>query len=109
MPQSFANVLIHFIFSTKNREGLLSGKELRDRTHAYLAEVLKDLKTPALVHQVCSLYSSGVAKFGRMRDARRANTRCGLQPTSNKASGQKSHSPSGWGGAGVLPRCWLVK
>ena len=44
-----ANVLIHFIFSTKNREGLFLGVELRDRTHAYLAEVLKDLKTPALI------------------------------------------------------------
>jgi hypothetical protein len=27
VPQSLANVLIHFIFSTKNREGFLSGKE----------------------------------------------------------------------------------
>jgi hypothetical protein len=40
------------------------------------------------VHQVCDWYGSAVAKFGWMRDARRANTRCGLQPTSNKASGQ---------------------
>jgi phospholipid transport system substrate-binding protein len=31
-----------------------------------------------LVHQVCSSYSSVVANFGRMRDARRTNTRCGL-------------------------------
>jgi hypothetical protein len=44
------------------------------------------------VHQVCDWYGSAVAKFGWMRDARRANTRCGLQPTSNKAPGQNPHT-----------------
>ena len=49
MPQSLANILIHSIFSTKNREPLLCEKELRQRTHAYLAEVLKSLQCPALI------------------------------------------------------------
>ena|ERR1700747_587792 len=34
MPQSLANLLTHLIFSTKNREPLLIGKELRQQTHA---------------------------------------------------------------------------
>ena len=49
MPQSLAKILIHSIFSTKNREPLLCEKELRQRTHAYLAEVLKSLQCPALI------------------------------------------------------------
>jgi putative transposase len=49
VPQSLANILVHSIFSTKNREPLLCEKELRQRTHAYLAEVLKSLQCPALI------------------------------------------------------------
>ena len=48
-PQSLTNILIHSIFSTKNREPLLCEKELRQRTHAYLAEVLQSLQCPALI------------------------------------------------------------
>ena len=63
MPQSLANILTHLIFSTKNREPLLSDKDLRRRAHAYLAAVLKDLRCPALivggvanhVHILCQL------------------------------------------------------
>jgi putative transposase len=49
VPQSLANLLTHLIFSTKNRDPLLVGKDLRQRTHAYLAAVLKDMQCPALV------------------------------------------------------------
>ena len=49
MPQSLANLLTHLIFSTKNREPLLIGKELRHQTHAYLATVLNDLKCPSVI------------------------------------------------------------
>ena len=63
MPQSLANLLTHLIFSTKNREALLVGKNLQQRTHAYLAAVLKDMHSPALivggvadhVHILCQL------------------------------------------------------
>ena len=63
MPQSLANILTHLIFSTKNREPLLSDKDLRRRAHDYLAAVLKDLRCPALivggvadhVHILCQL------------------------------------------------------
>ena len=49
MPQSLANLLTHLIFSTKNREPLLVGKDLQQRTYAYLAALLKDMECPALV------------------------------------------------------------
>jgi REP element-mobilizing transposase RayT len=63
VPQSLANILTHLIFSTKNREPLLTDKDLRQRAHAYLAAVLKDLRCPALivggvadhVHILCQL------------------------------------------------------
>ena len=63
MSQSLANILTHLIFSTKNREPLLSDEDLRRRAHAYLAAVLKDLRCPALivggvadhVHILCQL------------------------------------------------------
>jgi putative transposase len=63
VPQSLANLLTHLIFSTKNRDPLLVGKDLRQRTHAYLAAVLKDIQCPALivggvadhVHILCQL------------------------------------------------------
>ena len=49
MPQSLANVLIHLIFSTKDREPFLAQEDLRRRTHAYLAEVLRNLECPTLM------------------------------------------------------------
>jgi putative transposase len=63
MPQSLANLLTHLIFSTKNRAPLLADKDLRQRTHAYLAAALKDLQCPVLiiggvadhVHILCQL------------------------------------------------------
>ena len=63
MPQSLSNLLTHLIFSTKNREPLLVGKDLQQRTHSYLATVLKDMQCPALivggvadhVHILCQL------------------------------------------------------
>jgi putative transposase len=49
VPQSLANLLAHLIFSTKNRERFLVDANIRRRTHAYLAAVLKDNNCPALV------------------------------------------------------------
>jgi putative transposase len=49
VPQSLSNILVHVIFSTKGREGFLREKDLRVRTHAYLAATLRDRKCPALL------------------------------------------------------------
>ena len=45
MPQSLARLYVHLIFSTKNRERLITDR-VRDSLHAYLATVLQNLNCP---------------------------------------------------------------
>jgi putative transposase len=47
MPQSLAKVLVHLIFSTKNREPLIQN-EIRSPLHAYLVGTLDNLGCPSL-------------------------------------------------------------
>jgi len=42
MPQSLSKVVVHIIFSTKNREPWLDAR-VRPRMHAYLATICRDL------------------------------------------------------------------
>lgn len=49
MPQSLANVLVHLVFSTKDRRALLHDAEPRDRMHRYLAGVSAKLDCPAII------------------------------------------------------------
>lgn len=63
MPQSLANVLVHIIFSTKNRMPFLKAKELCLAANGYLAGILRNLECPPLivnsvedhVHILCNL------------------------------------------------------
>jgi REP element-mobilizing transposase RayT len=48
MPQSLSNVLVHIIFSTKERHPFLADPDLRRATHKYLAEVSTQLHCPAV-------------------------------------------------------------
>jgi putative transposase len=48
MPQSLSKVILHSIFSTKNRESWLES-HVRPRVHAYLATICRDLGAE-LVH-----------------------------------------------------------
>ena len=43
MPQSLAKILIHTVFSTKDRRPFLRDLPLRDQLHQYLGGVLKNL------------------------------------------------------------------
>ena len=43
MPQSLALVLVHVIFSTKNRIAFLQSPDLRSEVHAYLTATLRAL------------------------------------------------------------------
>ena len=47
MPQSLSRILVHLIFSTKNRERFLT-PEIRDELHPYLAAVLREDGCPSL-------------------------------------------------------------
>ena len=48
MPQSLSRVLVHIVFSTKNREPLITA-EHRDRVFEYLGGTLNAIKCPVLV------------------------------------------------------------
>jgi putative transposase len=48
VPQSLANVLVHVIYSTKNREPFLRDVGLRRDLEAYLAGTLEGTECPAL-------------------------------------------------------------
>ena len=52
MPQSLARLHIHLVFSTKNREPLISDA-IRDSLHAYMATVLQNLGcAPVIINSV---------------------------------------------------------
>ncbi len=48
MPQSLANILIHVIWSTKERRPLISDS-VRSKLHGYLSGILKNIGSPALI------------------------------------------------------------
>jgi REP element-mobilizing transposase RayT len=62
VPQSLAKILVHLIFSTKNREPTIP-KEIRPSLHAYITGILNNLHCPSLqtggtadhVHSLVSL------------------------------------------------------
>jgi len=47
MPQSLCSILVHLIFSTKNREPFIT-PAIESELHPYLAKVLRELKSPSL-------------------------------------------------------------
>ncbi len=48
MPQSLSSILIHLIFSTKNREPFIS-PEIETELYPYMASIFKAIKSPALI------------------------------------------------------------
>ena len=63
MPQSLARVVLHVVFSTKNRDPFLKDPELRARLHAYMAGTLQAIGCEPIlingvddhVHILCNL------------------------------------------------------
>ena len=64
MPQSLANILVHIIYSTKNRVPLLKDEKIRNELYAYKATLLtNNVDSPAIkiggmsdhVHILCAL------------------------------------------------------
>jgi putative transposase len=48
MSQSLARILLHLIYSTKNRERTIRD-DIRDELHRYNAGILKELESPAIL------------------------------------------------------------
>ena len=63
MPQSLARVVLHVVFSTKNRVPFLKDPDIRARLHAYMAGILQDIGCEPIlingaedhVHILCNL------------------------------------------------------
>jgi REP element-mobilizing transposase RayT len=49
VSQSLANVLLHIIFSTKNRAPLLKSKDLREQLEGYMVGTLKNIECPSII------------------------------------------------------------
>ena len=47
MPQSLSSILIHLIFSTKNREPFIT-PEIESELHPYMATIFRGMKCPSL-------------------------------------------------------------
>jgi len=47
MPQSLSSILIHLIFSTKNREPFIT-PAVETELHPYMAKIFRELKSPSL-------------------------------------------------------------
>jgi REP-associated tyrosine transposase len=46
MPQSLSNILVHIVFSTKNREPFLNEADVRDEMHRMLGGISRGLDCP---------------------------------------------------------------
>lgn len=47
MPQSLSSILIHLVFSTKNREPFIT-PAIETELHPYMAKIFRELKSPSL-------------------------------------------------------------
>lgn len=63
MPQSLSRVLVHVVYSTKNRRPWLTDPAIRSELYAYMATILQSLECPPIlingvadhVHILCGL------------------------------------------------------
>lgn len=65
MPQSLSSILIHTIFSTKNREPLIT-PAIETQLHPYMAKIFRELKSPSLAIDGTSDHLHIVFSLGRV-------------------------------------------
>lgn len=79
MSQSLSSILIHLIFSTKNREPLIS-EAIENELHPYLASIFRRLKSPSLAigsaddHIHCLFSLSRVIKISELVEELKADS-----------------------------------
>jgi len=65
MPQSLSSILIHLVYSTKNREPFLT-PEIERELYPYMASIFKALKSPALLINGTSDHVHGLFSLSRV-------------------------------------------
>jgi putative transposase len=61
MPQSLSNVLVHIVFSTKERRAMLRGRELAVEMHKYLGGISNSLDCPPIIAEEMHKYLGGIS------------------------------------------------
>jgi putative transposase len=107
MAQSLSQLYVHLVFSTKNRVPFLRDKELRERTHAYLAGTCNNQESPSIIvggvedhaHVLCRLSKNlGVAIL--IRELKRESSKWVKEESTSVAD---FHWQSGYGAFSVTP------
>ena len=94
MPQSLARLLVHLIFSTKNRVPFLQSPELRSEVHAYLTATLQGQDCEPV--QVGGVADHVHLLFGLSRTISLAELVKGLKTSSTKMMREKGHGAFSW-------------
>jgi len=66
MPQSLAQVYLHLVFSTKNRQAWFQNAALREELHNYLGGTCRALDSPSLVVGGVADHVHILCRLGRM-------------------------------------------
>ena len=69
MPQSLAKILVHTVFSTKDRRPFLRDRALRDEMHCYLGGILSNLKCQPIIIGGVEDHVHLLSTLSRTRDA----------------------------------------
>ena len=93
MPQSLARILVHLIFSTKNRQPTITAAVQRP-LHAYLATVLQNHDCPALQVGGTADHVHALFALARMRSL--AEVVEGLKTSSSKWAKQQGLQSFAW-------------
>ena len=94
MPQSLARLLVHLIFSTKNRVPFLQTPELRSEVHAYLTSTLRGLDCEPV--QVGGVADHVHLLFGLSRTISLADLVKNLETSSTKMMSENGHRDFSW-------------
>ena len=104
MPQSLANILLHAVWSTKDRFAFLTDKPLRDELHRYLGGISARLDCPTLivggvadhVHILLRLART-ITVADRVKEMKRASTVWLIDQAHRDPMLSKFHWQSGYG------------
>jgi REP-associated tyrosine transposase len=107
MSQSFIQIYLHIVFSTKHREPFLHDPNLREQLRAYLGGICRSLESPALsiggvedhVHLLCR-QARGITVSDLVRDIKRASS---INIKKNAPALSTFHWQSGFGVFSLSP------